>query len=117
MSDVDKTIESSNRLLQTLSGMPFANMMALMQLLLMTGGLLLAVYVLIPSERKVIMDTNASLHIEHQKQIDRVVTEHQKQVDRVVEQHADSIERVTSTFERTLDRVMNRPNHPVAAQP
>ncbi len=98
MSDLDKTIEQGNKTLQILSGMPFANMISMLQLVMMAGGFLLAVYVLIPEERKVIMESNR-----------QQVESYQKQIDRVVGHHNDSIERLASSFERSLDRVMSRP--------
>jgi tellurite resistance protein len=73
--------------LEFFKGQPFSNVVAFMQLGLLSAAIWVAMYQVVPSERAAILDG-----VKHQE-----------------EQQTQQVNRITESFEKALDRIDRRP--------
>lgn len=64
-------------------GQPFANVMSLLQLAAIIGAAYFAMNVLIPAERKAILEGMERQETHHSEQLDRMATSFEKALDRL----------------------------------
>lgn len=78
---------------EILKGQPFANIMAILQLVTMGGAAVIVCYVLIPGERQA--------YTENQQKTEEAFI---KTLDRIEDKHTEQLRSTTGLVERLLDR-------------
>jgi len=76
-------IDLVRALLEFLKGQPFSNVVALLQLGLLSGAVWLAVFKLVPAERQAILDGMQQQETQQTKQIDAITNSFEKALDRI----------------------------------
>ncbi len=76
-------IDLVRALLDFFKGQPFSNVVALLQLGLLSGAVWLAVFKLVPAERQAILDGMQQQETQQTKQIDAITNSFEKALDRI----------------------------------